>query len=502
MMPRHGLLALLAALVLGGCPTPRPPPPENGKKPAPPVGSSSSEAFGERPRLRAPQSYEAPTPQVYQTPQGISVWLIERRGLPVVSFVVVTKRGSQDDPAGTGLAHITAAMLDEGAGTRDALAISSAINDLGASLGTSVDTDGSRISLTVLKKHLDKAFPILADIVARPRFEEKEWQRVHKLWVGQLKRRGDDPAAVARVVSSAVLYGPDTAYGHPTTGLVASAEGTRLPEVKAFYRRTWRPAETMLVAVGDIGKSELDALIAKHLGDWQAKGEASPAIEPTPPLAKRPKLVLVDRDDAPQSVVSIVGAGITAKSPDAPLLDLVNTALGGSFTSRLNQNLREDRGWSYGAGSRLDERRGVGPFVAISQVFTNVTGSAVGEILKEIRAIAKEGLSGDEYIKVRSRALADTIQTYETVEGVASRLSTLAMLGLPPAYDSQASRARQQATRTVLAKVAAQYLRADDVSIVVVGPKKEVLPQLGSLGFGDPEPWSVEGKRIETREPR
>jgi predicted Zn-dependent peptidase len=462
---------------------------------------ATAEDFGDKPQLSAPRPYKAPAPDVYKTPHGTKVWLLERSSLPMVSLTLSLPRGSTEDPAGkAGLAHITASMMDEGAGERGALEISTGINDLGASMWLSVSRDGSRLSLTVLKKFLPQAFEIFADVMARPRFEAKEWERVSKLWQNQLRRRVDSPRAVASVVSGAVMYGADTPYGHPASGILADASNITLDDVKAFYKRVWRPDEALLVVAGDITRSELDDLWKSRLGEWEPPATPPPA--PTPPngpSSKRPRLVLVDRANAPQAVVSVIAPGVAASDPSAPLLDLVNTALGGSFTSRLNQNLREDHGWTYGASSGFVETRGVGPFVARSAVFVNVTGAAIKEMLAEIEKMAQHGLTDEEFVKVRARDLTSLIETNETLNSLVGRLTTLGAMGMSYDFDAKASAARQAAEREALSALARKHLDQGNMSVVVVGPRDKIEPQLADLGLGEPELWSEEGRPLAAK---
>lgn len=456
----------------------------------------TEDVLGQKPQLTAPLAFKAPEPTVYRTKEGVVVWLIERPSLPIVSITVSVPTGAADDPPGEGgLAHISAAMMDEGAGDRGAIEISDTINDLGADMWTSVGMDATRISLTVLRRHLDKAFEVFADVVARPKFDPTEFERVHKLWVGGLKRRGDSVESVARVVRSAVLYGSDTPYGHPTTGTLETAKNIDVKAAEQFYRRTWRPDQAQIVVAGAITKPELDKLLGTHLDDWKKpQGEALPRIELPKPLSKRPRLVLVDRPGAPQSVITLIGDGVAGGSTEGPLLDLINTALGGSFTSRLNQNLREDNGWTYGARSSFVETRGVGPFIASAAVFTNVTAPALREMLGEIDKMAKSGLTEAELGKVRARDLTDLIETNETLGSLVGRLSSLGSIGLGFEHDAKASVARQAATKAQLDALAARFLDSSKMSIVIVGPKDQVLPQLKALELGEPELWTVEGR--------
>lgn len=455
--------------------------------------------LGPKPALLPGKPYEPAVPSVFKAGNGMTVWLLERHTLPLVSATVTVASGSAADPKDrAGLAFITADMLDEGAGKRNAVELSSAVNDLGATLVTGARMDGSYASITVLKKNWKPAFDILSDVVARPRFEPKEWKRVSDLWKNDLQKRVQEPNAVARLVSAAVLYGPGTPYGHPTDGLLADAKKIDLGAVRAFYDASFRPDQATLVVVGDINKDEVVEAVNASLGAWKSPKPApkgAPAPAPAPAITVRadaPRLVLVDRPDAPQSVVSVVREGVTASDPKAPMLDLINSALGGSFSSRLNQNLREDHSWTYGAGSRFTESRSVGAFSARASIVTEATGPALKEMLGELEKMATSGLSNEELGKVKAQDRAELVQTYERVDGVAQRLGTLAILGLSPSFDALASRARQQATKAQLAALSAAVVPTK-ASIIVVGPKAAVLPQLKAIGLPDPEIWDAEG---------
>ncbi|WP_437289982.1 M16 family metallopeptidase [Sorangium sp. So ce406] len=518
MRARHAgaIIALLAAAA--GCGPKAPAQPtaraEAPRPTAPAAAAPQADSLGPRPELPKPKPFAPPAPVVIDGPNGTKVWLLERHTLPIVSVSITVASGSADDPKGAaGLAHITASMLDEGAGQRSAVELSSAINDLGATLSVGARADGSVATLAVLKKNFTKAFSILADVVARPRFEAKEWQRVSALWQNDLRKRGDDPTRVASLVSTAALYGPGTPYGHPVEGLLADAKTIGLPAVKAFYKAAWRPDRAVIAVVGDITRDEVMQAISRDLGAWSAKGApataaaakgASPGAPPgqgapaAAPSWKPPRLVLVDRPGAPQSVIAVVREGVVAGDPRRPLLQLVNTALGGSFTSRLNQNLREDHGWSYGAASAFTEARQQGAFVARASVVAEATGPALKEMLGELARMADSGLTRDELAKVQAQDRADLVSAYETANRTALRYATLARLGLPETFDAAASQSRQQATLAGLAELA-RAVDPKSATIVVVGPQQEVLPQLKAIGLGEPEAWDVEGQPIQAK---
>lgn len=504
MRAKHAgaMIALLAAAA--GCGPKAPAQPTaraEAPRPAEPAAAAPLDPLGPRPELPAPRPFTPPAPVVIDGPNGAKVWLLERHTLPIVSVTITVASGSADDPKGqAGLAHITANMLDEGAGKRSAIELSSAINDLGATLSVGARSDGSVASLSVLKKNFDKAFSILADVVARPRFEPKEWQRVSALWQNDLRKRGDDPTRVSSLVSTAALFGPGTPYGHPVEGLLADAKTIGLPAVKAFYKAAWRPDRAVISVVGDITRDEVMQAISRDLGAW-APG-AAPAAKGAPagaaPAWKPPRLVLVDRPGAPQSVIAVVREGVAAGDPRRPLLQLVNTALGGSFTSRLNQNLREDHGWSYGAASAFTDTRKQGAFLARASVVAEATGPALKEMLGELARMADAGLTRDELAKVQAQDRADLVSSYETANRTALRFATLARLGLPETFDAAASQARQGATLAGLAELA-RAVDPKGATVVVVGPQQEILPQLKAIGLGEPEVWDVEGQPIPSK---
>ncbi|MBK8254016.1 MAG: insulinase family protein [Polyangiaceae bacterium] len=494
--------AFAAALTLAACTEPVMTPPPPFPTSTPPTTSASASAapaalpdsIDNKPVLAAPRAFESPKPEVVKLPNGMTLWLLERHTLPLVAVSLTVPSGSSSDPLGKeGLASITADMLDEGAGARSAIEVSTALQDLGVSLRTGVTMDGSAFSLTVLKKNFGAAFNILSDVIARPRFEEKEWKRVSDLWKNALLKRADDPNTVARLVTQIAVYGRSHPYGHTTDGFMASAGNVDLNAVKAFHAAHYRPENMVLSVVGDITKDEITRFVSDAFGAWKA---SAPAPEPTafPAPVRGPSIVLVDRPDAPQSVIAVVRDGIRLQDADAPYYELVNTALGGSFTSRLNQNLREDHGWTYGAGSYFSETKRGGVFGARAAVETKFTEPALTEMLKELRLMASKGLTEDELAKVKSQDRADLVQAYETVGGVAGRFGTLSILGLPASFDAVSSATRQSASLDGLKKIAAAVDPAK-CTIIVVGPRKDVQGVLQKLG--PVEHWDPEGNPVK-----
>lgn len=474
-----------------------PPPKATTSATATPATTAAPDASDERPHLAPPTAFNPPAPSIWKVPVGsvgMKLWLLERRTLPLVSATITFPRGSASDPLDKpGLAHITADMLDEGAGSRSAVELSSAINDLGASIESKVTADGISVTLTVLKKNFAAAFGLLSDIVARPRFEPKEWKRVHGLWKNALTKRADDPEAVSRVVTAAAQFGPEAPYGHPAEGLLRGAKAIDLPDVKAFYKDTFVPIWATLVVVGDVSREEVNQAVAAGLDGWKAEKDPTPLQSSSSMTGwKAPRLVIVDRPKAPQSVISVAREGVAVNAPLAPLLELINTALGGSFTSRLNQNLREDHGYTYGAHSAFTESRYTGMFVARAAVHTEVTGAALKEMLGELSKMAADGPSRDEVVKASAQDRAELVQTYESVTSSSVRLGRLSVLGLQATFDADATRIRQTATAGGL-KLLASAVDPKAATVVIVGPLAEIGPQLAGLGLGEPSLWDADG---------
>jgi predicted Zn-dependent peptidase len=403
--------------------------------------------------------------------------------------------GASSDPKDkAGLAYVAASMLDEGAGTRGAIDLARAIDNLGARLSTDANGDASFVSLTVTKRNFTRAFALFGDVIARPRFEPVEFKRVKDLWYNELLEREKDPDATARVVYRVVLFGAEHPYGHPWDGSPQSAKAVTLEDVKRFYGTAWRPDRATLVCAGDLTSQELASAMNSAFGSWKAPAKPTPdPLAPPPPSGPWPRLVLVDRPDAPQSVIATVRPGLAASSTDLPAMWRVNDAIGGGFTSRLNQDLRETRGYTYGARSRYSISRGPGQVVSWANVVTDKTGEALGAMLGDLHKFAESGLLPDEVLRTRSQARGDLVSVYETVQGIAGHLAADASLGLPPDYQAKASEARDAADSALLNRLAKRFYGPEGAIIVVVGPRARVQPMIDALGLPAPEIRDAEG---------
>jgi predicted Zn-dependent peptidase len=426
----------------------------------------------------------------------MAIWLLERHQVPLVSCDLTVPSGAASDPKGKGgLAYATARMLFEGAGERGAIDLARSVDQLGARITTDANADASFVSVTVLRRNLEPAFSIFADVVARPRFDPSEYKRMKDLWQNELSERLKDPDATARVVYRAVLFGAEHPYGHPWDGTVDSARRIQIDDIRRFYSSTWRPDRATLVCVGDVTAQDVSAIAQKYLGSWKvAQTPGMATVTPAAPKGPWPRLVLVDRPDAPQAVIAAVRSGVAASDPKAPPLWRVNDAIGGSFTSRLNQDLREKRGYTYGARSRFSISRGVGQIVSWANVVTPKTGDALKALLSDLGSFAEGGMTDEEVARTRSQARGELVGTYQSAEGIAGHLAADASLGLPPDWAARSAALRDSADKPQLDALAKEFYDPSAAIVVVVGPRTAVEPMLAEAGLPPPEIRDAEGR--------
>jgi zinc protease len=425
-------------------------------------------------------------------PNGMAAWTVEHPSVPVVTFVLLVGVGSAVDPPGrSGLASLTGDMLDEGAGARTALEVNDALARIGAGFDTEVGPDATFLTLTTLARFRDRGLGLLSDLVVRPRFEPHEFERVRHLRANRLRQLRDLPPAVADRAFAVMLYG-DHPYGHLAIGTEQALEEITLDEVRTFHQRAYRPSNATLIAVGDATHDELLASVEDAFGGWTDAAAADREFAASlpraldPPTVESPRLAVVDRPGAAQSELRIGHVAAPRSTPDYHALVLLNMALGGQFVSRINMNLREDKGYTYGARTSFDFRRGPGPFLLQVSVQTAVTADAIRESLAELRAVGEDRPITERELDVARAALTRGYpRNFETAEQIARSCAQLALYGLPDDYF-------ERFVPTVLGlgvgdirRVAARWLDAARLSTLIVGDRDAFGPALGSLGLGE-----------------
>jgi predicted Zn-dependent peptidase len=438
----------------------------------------------EPPPLGPVATLTLPRVEQHELANGLTVWLVDSREVPLVQVNLVVHAGSGDDPAGRfGLASLTAAMLDEGAGARSALEIADAIEYLGADLSTSSSFDASAVRLNVAAHALAEALPIMVDVVARPTFPAEELERLRQERLTALLQARDDPAAVATPAFARLVYGDDHRYGTTAVGTTATLAAFAAEQLRELHAAAYRPSNATLIVVGDIAAAGGLPLIERAFAAWPARAAPSRTRVPTAPQRSGVQVVIVDMPGAEQSQIRIGSAGVARSTPDYFPLQVLNTVLGGSFTSRLNQNLREEHGYAYGANSRFDMRLAPGPFAAAAGVQTDKTAEALTEFFNELERI-REPIGDAELAKAKNYIALGFPSEFETIGDLAGRLEELAVYGLPPRYFSDYTANIEAVTAADVRRAAETHIRPDRLAVVIAGDLERIGPAVRALELG------------------
>jgi zinc protease len=431
-----------------------------------------------------------PAPQLNLPPierrmlsNGLPVWVVEAHEVPLVQVNLVVQAGSNDDPAGKfGTASLTAAMLDEGAGERTALQIADAAEFLGADLTTTSSFDASAVRLNVPVARLQDALPIMADVALRPTFPDAELNRVRQERLTALLQAKDDAASVAPMAFSRLVFGTGHRYGTGAVGTEATLKAFTTQDLRSFHGAMYQPSNATVLVVGDVTAATVLPQLEKVFGAWK---ETAPARRTPLPAAKQltqGQIYIVDMPGAEQSQVRIGWVGVPRSTPEYFRLQVLNTILGGSFTSRLNQNLREAHGYSYGASSRFDMRLSAGPFFAGAGVQTDKTAEAVREFFNELNGILKP-IPAEELAKAKNYIALSFPSEFEAIDDLSAHLEEMMIYKLPDNYFGRYVDNIQAVTTADVQKAAATYIQPKKFAVVVVGDRKTIEPGIRALNL-------------------
>jgi zinc protease len=414
---------------------------------------------------------------------GLEVLIVEHHELPVVNMSLVVKTGAAADPAErAGLASFTSGLIDEGTKTRSALDISNQLAAIGATLSTGTGWDSSSANLQTLARHLDRALDIFSDVVVNPSFPEDELQRQRAQRLAQLRQQKDSATAIANVVYPAIIFGRSHPYGHPQTGDEPSVSAMTGEELRKFYQTYYRPNNSALIVVGDVTPDTLMPKLERSFGRWERAHV--PAVDVTAAPVQRDKatIYIVDRPGSAQSVLRIGQVGVPRSTPDYFPLLVMNHILGGDFVSRVNLNLREQKGYTYGASTGFAYRRGAGPFVAAADVRTADTRESVVEFLKELRGIRGEIPVTPADLEYAQQSIIRGFPSgFETTTQIANQLVNVVLYDLPDDYFNNFIPRLQAVTIEDLNRVSNRYLDPSRMAIVVVGDRKVIEAGLRSI---------------------
>ena len=448
-------------------------------------------------RTKPPQAGPAPmlklpAIQKRQLSNGLPVWIVERHQVPVVQVNLVVLRGSSADPGGQfGLTSLTTAMLEEGAGSRSALQIADAIDFLGADLGTASTFDASAVRLHVPVTRLSEALPIMADVALRPTFPQDELERLRQQRLTSILQARDDPASIAAQAFPRVLFGPTHRYGTPTQGTAQAIKDFRPADLRSQYARLFRPGNSTLIVVGDVKPEDALPLLESSFGSWHVPDTAPALPLPTGDQPARRAVYLVDKPGAAQSQIRIGWIGVARSTADYFPIQVMNTILGGSFTSRLNMNLRENHGYAYGASSSFDMRGSAGPFAAGAGVQTDKTSESLTEFFNELNGILK-AVPADELARARNYVALRFPSAFESTSDIARRLEDMLIFRLPEDYFATYIPNIEGVTSADIQRVAQKYIQPSRFAVVVVGDRKVIEPGIRALNLGTIKPLGID----------
>ncbi len=503
----------LAAVGCGNTtPLPKPPPAPPSVKwpvaiaqPEPPRVTPDAAFRDAVPEPSGTVAFSPPKIESFSLKNGVRVLYVERHELPIVSIRVVVKGGAGDDAvAKPGVMSFMGAMLEQGAGARNALQISDDYEAIGAQHGASVEWDSAGTSVKVLPRHLDQALAILGDVIEKPTFPEAEIARLKARRIAGLQQEKNSPGAMASNAVAAVVYGRAHPYGHALIGLEEDVKKITRDDLTKAYARSFSPKSTTIIVAGDVTKEALTSKLEATFGAWKGGGPRgpSPALAASKVKADAPRLILVDRPGAPQSQVVLTEQGVAMSTPDRDALNVANAILGGMFSSRINMNLREAHAYTYGAYSRFSFRHGAGPFTAGGAIVAEKTAPAIGELFVELASSRDKEATADELANAKENLKLALPGRFETVTDVTNALSDIAVYDLP--LDEYATRVKRidAVTAADVKRVAAAHLHPSAVRVIVVGDRAKLEPTLEVLHLGPPEIRDAYGDLIAPAPPK
>ena len=427
----------------------------------------------------APRSVSFPKPVERILPNGLRVIVVERHNTTLVTAMLVIKNGGEVDPQElAGVSDLTASLLTKGTTTRSATRVAEEVEGLGGSLDSGAQWDSSRVSVGVMSAKIGPAMSIVADVVREPTFRNDEIERLRQQSIDMLTLALDEPNSIARFVGTKVLYG-DEPYGHPISGTLESLKRISRSDILKLHRLFYRPDNAILLIGGDINSSAGFHLATRYFGTWSKPRNPLPtlSVASTTVAGRTGRVVVIDKPDAGQAAVFLIRRGIDRKDSDYYRGIVTNSVLNG-YSGRLNQEIRIKRGLSYGAGSSLDARRSVGPFVAQAQT-KNESGAVVADLLKsEVERLSAAPTADAELTPRKAVLIGDFARNLETVNGLVSRIASLALHGLSLNEINHYIDNVQAITAADVQRFASMKLDAKSSDIIIVGNSKAFLPDL------------------------
>jgi zinc protease len=437
-----------------------------------------------------------PVPEKFSLSNGLTVLYSERPGLPLVAANLVLHAGSGVNPVDRpGLASMTARMLQQGTATRSALQIADRAADLGATLNSGAGSDTTGISTRSLSRNFPDALELLADVALHPSFPLGEIERVRSERLTGIVQEKDEPFALATRVLDAALYGSRHTYGYPDSGTTESVKTISRDDLEHFWKQNYFPDDAALVVTGNIKLAALKPLLEKQFGAWKP-GRPTPAAMGSPATTDA-KLILVDRPGAPQTTLVCFSMGLARSTPDYAPVEVMNTDLGGLFSSRINMNLREAHGYTYGAGSFFAYHRSPGPFIVFSDVRTDVTAPATTEVFNELKRMRETQMTPAELSLSKDSIARSLPGRFERGTEAAGTFAELFTYDLPLDYFSTLPDRINAVTVEQAQAMAKKYILPEKMIVLAVGDRAKIEEEMKKLSVGKVEIRDTDGKVVQ-----
>jgi zinc protease len=453
------------------------------------------------PATGAPPSLNLPAPQRVKLGNGLQVVVVERHNAPVVDFTLIADAGfAADSLAKPGTARLAMLMLQEGTRTRTSPEISDRAESLGATLGIGNSLDRSYLGMNALSARLAESLDLYADLLMNPTFPEKELERLRGQTLATIQQEKAQPLAIINRVWPKLLFGEGHAYANAAsgTGTEEAVGSLKSADLAAFYKRWVRPDNSTLLVVGDTTLAAIQPMLEQRFGAWRAPAEAAPKKNiANVALQPKPRVYLIDRPGAEQSQIVAITVGPTRADADHIRFVALDTLLGGNFTSRLNMNLREDKHWSYGAGTRMTDAVGQGTFRAGGGVQTDKTAESMVEIRKELRDVIGARKPEDAELKFAKDSIAIALPgNNETSDEIANSYAEIVTFGLKDSYWNDFVGDLTKLTPADVNASSGKLIHPDALTWVVVGDLSRIEKPVRALNFGEVTVLDVDGKTV------
>jgi zinc protease len=434
-----------------------------------------------------PRDFQFPGFETHTLPNGLKMYLARYDRGPLVQMSMTMTGGAEQDPSGrAGLATFSASLLDEGTSKHSSIQLAERVENLGGYLSTQADWDSMSASVGVLSDNLEEGFGLLAEIITDAIVPAHEVERLRAQRLADIQRRHAQPGVRASETLAKMIYA-DTPYGMPINGTIDTVPSISRDDLVECLGIHTTPLAASIVATGDLNPEEFVALVHESFGDWKGAAPAELSTLDTP-LLEGLRVRVVDRPDSTQTELRMGHVGPSRIDPDYVPLQVMNSLLGGKFTSRINLNLREDLGITYGVSTGFGHRRGQGPFVVSASVDTASTGVAVEEVLREMSRLQEELVGHQELEETKSYLLGVFPYTLQRIEGLASRIAEIAIYDLPSDYYDSSLEQIRNVSMSQVQSLARKHLHPDRIAIVAVGPASDLVPQLEQFGAVEIDP--------------